>query len=169
MEPQPLRRRSIFVETGLDDDDNRAVSSASRKRKRPSMSVRINSKPEVRIVERFEDEQPRPTIATGRRQRIDPTARPSPTVSPLPDFRKTIMQRLSIMTLLVSALVPLLQSTSLFAHSTPIQGVSGGVIPEDLAVRTVVDLSKRDNSPTDACTRWAQQCKSFRNATSNLC
>jgi len=74
-----------------------------------------------------------------------------------------MVYRLCATLLLLAAAVPLLRRTPFFAHSTPplpIQGVSGGVIPQDARSRTGPDLAPRANSPTDVCFRWAQQCTS---------
>ena len=72
------------------------------------------------------------------------------------------MYRLGAFLLVLAATIPLLQSAAVFGHRSaiPIQGVSGGPIPEEALSRRHVDLGKRADSPTYACFRWAQQCAS---------
>lgn len=70
------------------------------------------------------------------------------------------MYRLGAACLLLAAAAPLIHGTSWFdQHPTmPIQGVAGGVIPETARSQHGIDLTRRDDSPTDVCFRWAQQC-----------
>ncbi|KAK4545154.1 hypothetical protein LTR36_003705 [Oleoguttula mirabilis] len=69
------------------------------------------------------------------------------------------MYRIGATVLLLAAIVPFLRSASSFVESAilPIQPVEGGPIPRDAITRTRPDLSKRSDSPTDVCFRWAQQ------------
>ena len=149
---ESTRRKSILQESGLPGAED-SVASTPPKRDRPQ-SVRFRSRDEVHVVERYHDEllseQDRGT-----------NGRPSAlSHSPLPGGSSPRMYRLGAALLFLVAVVPFLPSSNFFGHSsaTPIQGVSGGVIPEEARQRTDIDLQKRADSPTDACIRWSQQC-----------
>ncbi|KAK5137155.1 hypothetical protein LTR08_000660 [Meristemomyces frigidus] len=70
-----------------------------------------------------------------------------------------MVYRLGATFLLLAAIAPFLRSTSTFVDSAvlPIQPVDGVPIPRDASTRTGPDLSRRADSPTDVCFRWAQQ------------
>ncbi|KAF2227791.1 hypothetical protein BDZ85DRAFT_187919 [Elsinoe ampelina] len=67
------------------------------------------------------------------------------------------LYRLSMGALFLAVLVPLLQGAPWSTNSAPLLGVKGGPIKRDSGV--VLDaepgLVKRQNSPTDVCSRWA--------------
>ncbi len=70
------------------------------------------------------------------------------------------MYQFGAMLLLLGAIVPLLRSTSFFGHGAvlPIQQAEAGVIPHEAMSNIGPDFSKRADSPTNICFRWAQQC-----------
>lgn len=159
----PQRRRSVFQETGLDGPEEEVVSTPPSK-ERPQ-GVRFRSRDEVHLFERYQHVDVDTESHASARNKPDnelPTPLRSNNESPLPSAKSSIMYRLGTMMLLLAAIVPFLQSTGFFGHSAsiPIQGVDGVAIPD--GARREIDLSKRDNSPTDACFRWAQQCKQSR-------
>ncbi|KAK3113319.1 hypothetical protein LTR53_009494 [Teratosphaeriaceae sp. CCFEE 6253] len=123
-------------------------------RDRPQ-SVRFRSKDEVHLVERY-DHHDIAKPGDYRRQRLNATPEHQ---SPPPGKSRTTMYRFGASLLLLGAIVPLLRGTSLFGHGAvlPIQPAEAGVIPVEARSHTGPDLSKRADSPTDICFRWAQQ------------
>jgi hypothetical protein len=153
------RRRSVFREVGLDDEVERLEAPAT-KPSRPS-SVRFRSKPDVRVIEPYQDVEPENEFINEPPKSISHPAtsvrlRP---LSPVPNRNKSsLMYRLGALTFLVAAVVPVLHSSGYFREGAlPIQPVSAGVIPEGARSHMGVDLSRRDDSPTNVCFRWAQQ------------
>lgn len=156
------RRESIFREVGLLAPDSAENNSTSR-RERPQ-SVRFRSRDQIHVVERYHDagitgathessQKPQAQYHTSLATDMKTTD------SPLPVRSRSMVYRLGAALLLMATAVPILRSTSFFGHSTvlPIQGVSGGVIPEEARSRTRPHFAKRSDSPTDVCFRWAQQ------------
>ncbi|OQN99803.1 hypothetical protein B0A48_14573 [Cryoendolithus antarcticus] len=144
-DPTQQRRRSIFRETGLLDDVATEVAAAtvqnSSKRDRPA-TVRFRSKDEVRVIERYPE-----SAHTG--QRVHSTSPLSSTA---------LMYRLGGLAFILALAFPMLQSTGFLGQSAlPVQPVDAGVIPVTARSHAGVDLSRRDDSPTDVCFRWAQQ------------
>lgn len=98
------------------------------------------------------------------RQRLDSaekedaiSSNPIPTSSVTPK-RYSLMSRLGATALLLASVLSLLQGTGLFRQgSLPVQGAVAGVIPPEAHANFGVDLSRRDDSPTNVCFRWAQQ------------
>ena len=130
------------------------------KRERPHV-VRFRSKDEVHLVERYEeDDNLKGNEEPGSKRIGTHIPLQGPQQSPLPDGSYSIMYRFAAALLLLVAIVPFLQSRWLLGHNPaiPIQGVSGGVIPEEAKSRIEIDLERRDDSPTNVCFRWAQQC-----------
>lgn len=69
------------------------------------------------------------------------------------------MFRFGLVLVLLSGLLALLRSASLFADAAtlPLRDASGGPIGEDVRARDV-SLEKREDSATHWCFKWAQQC-----------
>lgn len=150
------RRRSVFRETGL-DDELKAPIPPTVAAERPT-SVRFRSKPDVRVIERYQDLELDHTSKADRRKSMlrQAASTVSGPQSPLPVRNTSLMYRFGALAFLVATLLPLLQSTGFFRKGAlPIQPVSAGVIPEE--ARAGIDLSRRDDSPTNVCFRWAQQ------------
>lgn len=154
---------------GLPEAANSSVQNTSSSRRERPQSVRFRSKDEVHVVERYSDANMTGAM-NGSSQKTETQHRDTPSmdmksnISPLPMNSRSMVYRVCAALLLLAAAVPLLRSTAWFGHSQqvlPIQGVSGGVIPEEARSRTGPDLSKRSDSPTDVCFRWAQQCTSW--------
>lgn len=134
--------------------------------KRPSPGVRFRSTDDVRVVERHEDALAADETHLGLRNTIPsegiPSRTPADTESPLPG-RSSIMYRLAVVVLLLTASVPFVHSTALFGRaSLPLQPVAGGPLPRAASERESSALDRRADSPTDVCFRWAQQCMSPR-------
>lgn len=156
---QSTRRKSIFQEVGLDESESILPPNTP---KRPT-NVRFRSKDDIYVFERYHDDD------TVKSRKDKPSSRsgsidilPSGlSQSPLPEGSRSTMYRSGAALLLLVAAIPLLQTSWVFGHpaAMPIQGVDGGVIPQDAWKRSEVDLERRDDSPIDACFRWAQQCK----------
>jgi hypothetical protein len=117
------------------------------------------------LVERYEsgDEEDEHDYQRSRARMT--TARLATTSqSPLPEFPRSMMYRLAVGMLLLAAAVPLLPISG-HRSVVPLQGVSGGPVPERAFARKAFDIGKRADSPTDICFRWAQQCRSKSNKT----
>lgn len=158
------RRQSVFREVGLSETQEpeipRSASRPSPSRKERPQSVRFRSKDEIYLIERHEEEDERPVNVTLRidpRVQINglPTAQNSPS-----NWGHSMMYRFGAALLLVAALLPFLHSTAIFGHNPalPLQGVSGGAIPEHARAEMAADVQRRTDSPTHVCFRWAQMC-----------
>lgn len=126
-------------------------------------NVRFRSKDDVLEFEPYqcddlESVQERDGSVSGTREAVKRSRVPSQTYMPLPipPQASSMAYRLWAVALVLCATVPFLQNSSLLAKGSPVQGVDGGVVPEH--VRTTTELSKRQESTTDVCFRWAQQC-----------
>jgi hypothetical protein len=153
------RRASVFFEVGL-REPSPAPTQSSTTRERPR-SVRFRSRDEIHEVERHDDQPLKPVPSRSREQRTT-TEKSQETESPLPAKGRSMMYRFGATALLLAAAVPLISNTSPFTQSAvlPIQAAEAGVIPREARSRAGPVLAARDDSPTDVCTRWAQQCKS---------
>ncbi len=78
-----------------------------------------------------------------------------------PPQGSSFFYRLLMLALIVIIAVPLLNDTPIFGKARPsILGAKGGIIRRTDAVPLVAiegEVLKRDNSPTDVCSRWSQQ------------
>jgi len=125
--------------------------------------VRFRSKPDVRVVERYQQgdiaqdqESKQVDDRIGRKETT--FSKPTPPPSITPKRKYSIMSRLGATALLLASVLSLLQGTGLFRKGAlPVQGAAAGVIPPEAHANLGVDLSRRDDSPTDVCFRWAQQ------------
>ena len=155
---QQGRRKSVFREMDISSEGD---SNTSIRRERPQ-SVRFRSKDEVHFVERYEDEciidaEAEKEVNDSNFQCAEPNRSPSS------NRVQSATYRYGAFLLLLAAIIPLLQNIPIFGHNSflplPIQGVNGGVIPDEGRMRREVHLDRRELSPTDVCKRWAQQCK----------
>lgn len=156
------RRKSAFQEVGLDHAADALLSPTTPARRERPQSVRFRSKDEVHLVERYED-----AVVDGDEDVVAASAPTRQYISlnqtPLPSsWSSWMMYRFGAILVVFAALVPLLHATEVFGHSAaiPIRGARGAAIPEQAWPRTPIDLEKRADSPTYACFRWAQMCKS---------
>lgn len=127
-------------------------------------SVRFRSRDEVHVVERYDN---RADVGGSAKSRLYSSLFGTATSGPncdqqspkLSQLNSPIMYRVGATFLLLAAIVPFLRSASSFVDSAilPIQPVEGGPVPRAASTRTGPDLSKRSDSPTDVCFRWAQQ------------
>ena len=151
------RRESAFQEAGLLSPSQEASAPTSSRKERPQ-NVRFRSKDEIHMVNRYEHKLEEDDFRQSRLHDGSPSTRYIDlSQSPLPDWGHSMMYRLGAALLVLVAMIPLLQSSAIFGHNSamPIKGVSGSAIPANARLRS----EKRANSPTDACFRWAQQCK----------
>lgn len=162
MEPQK-RRSSAFREIGLEEDfvdEPDRVEKLTKGQRRPQ-SVRFRSQDEVHVVDTHpgakREREPRATRRPDARSPEDVAPIPAP--KPEPTKGGSIMHRLGVTLFLVAVALPLLRTTGLLDSTAalPIQPAEAGVIPPGAASRTGPDLSKRSDSPTAICFRWAQQ------------
>ncbi|KAK5169061.1 uncharacterized protein LTR77_006370 [Saxophila tyrrhenica] len=156
------RRASIFREVGLESDDSLPSPQPGSVRKERPQSVRFRSKDEIHVFEQYHDDDHAPVAERDHFQRAEHTSTVPParvSQSPLPSFANTTMYRIGVCVLLIAAAVPLLPRGFIEGHRSalPIQGVSGGPIPEKAVSPKVFDLDKRADTPTDWCFKWAQQ------------
>ncbi|GAB7341274.1 hypothetical protein MBLNU457_7548t1 [Dothideomycetes sp. NU457] len=158
----PLRTKSILHETGLDYEH--AILSAIPER--PPRQLRFRSKPDV--FEYTDSE-----LSDDDNQHTVPIKRRNPTQARLQfkehkmaqreaaraaNQRLATLYRLGAGVVLLAILVPLLHGYPWTREpSIPKVGVQGGVIRRDPNPIIETEIVKRDNSPTDVCTRWAQQ------------
>ncbi|GAB7360883.1 hypothetical protein MBLNU230_g0869t1 [Neophaeotheca triangularis] len=153
-------RTSDIQEAELAATSPCAKTSPLRKQERPVQSVRFSSQDDVVEFERYHyadaDSRSRNDVSRFRATRITSTV---PTLtqmpSPIPPQVSSMAYRLWALALILAATMPLLQVSSFFAYGGPVKGVNARVVP-DRATRTA-GLSKRQDSSTDVCFRWAQQ------------
>lgn len=77
----------------------------------------------------------------------------------------SLAHRLGFVAFALAILVPLWQGVSSSADTSPALGADGGVIHRKQN-KPILELEhqalmRRDDSPTDVCTRWAHQCESI--------
>lgn len=161
------RRKSIFHEVGLSEDEPVHRVKEAISKVRPTQKLRFRSTDDV-----FEFSTPEhdgnvtsDTNWSDIGSRVRPRARPTPvlvdTQSPLPQQSYSMMYRFGALAFVLATVVPLLQGTPLFkGGSLPIVGVNGGVIRRDTGPFIEESLVRRDTSPTTWCFKWGQQCKS---------
>ena len=161
----PIRRQSRFRETGLEDDVPRVKSTHNS----PTGKLRFQSESDIlkhktnqqsdtnnTTVDNAADQ----THIQGQKQEEKNTV---PARSVRARFGgSSTMCRFGAAAFAVAAALPLLQSLPWVgdANVSPI-GVSGGPIRRNpnpiIETEVIRSIEKRDNSPTDVCTRWAHQ------------
>ncbi|PSK46456.1 hypothetical protein B9Z65_5424 [Elsinoe australis] len=151
------RRRSVFVETGLIDED---VEPISLDTVRPQRSIRFNSKPDI-----FEYDSDEASDVGSNDQEVSELDQQLAVERQRLEMQRAQIQgssalyRLCVGALVLAILVPLLQGTPWVGHvSSPMLGVKGGPIKRDGGVVLDADstLAKRQaSSATDVCSRWA--------------
>ena len=153
------RRKSAFQESRLSSSTDSLTPTPRRER---PQNVRFRSRDEVHLVERYEDVDVLEDETVGLQSRQTAATRRTITrsLSSIPYGSHPIMYRLGAILFVLAAIVPFLQASAVLGHRStlPIQGVSAAAIPEEALPRRHIDLEKRDDSPTDVCLRWAQQC-----------
>jgi len=158
-ESRQQQRSTTSHEVGLSPPEV-APSLSTSGRDRPQ-NVRFRSKDEIHVIERYDDYQIGKPAELRRRSETT-TSNIHPSTSPVQRKSRAMMYRFGAMLLLLGAIVPLLRSTSFFSHGAvlPIQQAEAGVIPHEARSNIGPDFSKRADSPTNICFRWAQQCAS---------
>lgn len=158
------RRRSVFREVGLGDEDD--TTSRDSTPKRPQLKLRFRSKPDVFEYssseysdsdEKSEELKEDSDIKSDALQEMVQTH----SAAHARFQGSSSMYRFSAAALILAISLPLLHGTPWFGQaSVPSIGVTGGVIRRDpnpvLDIHTDM-LVRRDNSPTDICTRWSHQ------------
>lgn len=157
--PQPAegRRRSIFTEVGLIDEDTArdarspAPIMTTFKHVRPARTVRFRSRNSIFGDQEKDDESDWESVMDedeSDTRPITPTALPAQSTMPLRFYR------LGIFACVLAIMLPILSMSPMSRV-----GVRGDTIPrstiEAQPERSMV--VKRDNSPTEACKRWAGQ------------
>ncbi|KAK0932738.1 hypothetical protein LTR29_015696 [Friedmanniomyces endolithicus] len=155
-ESRQQQRSTTSHEVGLSPPEV-APSLSTSGRDRPQ-NVRFRSKDEIHVIERYDDYQIGKPAELRRRSETT-TSNIHPSTSPVQRKSRAMMYRFGAMLLLLGAIVPLLRSTSFFSHGAvlPIQQAEAGVIPHEARSNIGPDFSKRADSPTNICFRWAQQ------------
>lgn len=161
---EPVRRRSVFREE-LDETEDIA---APKLQSRPSRLLRFNSKPDVFEYDSSEDgsDDAQSESDESQQKRVShPTSiqemRKAQSAARARVEGSSFIYRFSATALILAILVPLLHGVPWVGHASvsPI-GVTGGVIrrePNPVVEVQDTNLAKRDNSPTDVCTRWSHQ------------
>ncbi|KAK4991533.1 hypothetical protein LTR50_001727 [Elasticomyces elasticus] len=170
----PSSRRQSTIPDLPPSSDNIATGATVEPtaHERPLRQLRFRSKPDIFEYTRRGSENEDvtcDTTAAGTTSSPAPSASgkvPVPILlhraSPVPPEHASMSYRFGMFALLVAVCLPLLQSTPFFGHAAPPAiGVNGGVIKER---RTPLEgelidgeLLRRDNTPTDVCTRWSHQ------------
>lgn len=158
----PLRRRtSAFVEVGLGGEDAIIDGILKGVDSRPRMQVRFSN--EVDIFEpKRRAEVPRPDNCMSSSQLARST---TPYLLP-PSRAFPNMSRLFLLALLLAVAMPSFHNSPFFKAGISSIGATAG--PIKTAPRNIIKtLSgghvKRADSPTDICTRWAQQSAIINN------
>jgi hypothetical protein len=163
--PQPAtgRRRSIFTEVGLVDEDTMrdvrspAPNATTFKHLRPARTVRFRSHNSI-FGEKEKEKEKESGDESDWESVVDEdesnTAITTPIVLPSQSTMPLRLYRLGIFALVLAIMLPILSISPISRV-----GVRGGMIPrstiEAQPERSVV--VKRDDSPVDACKRWAGQ------------
>lgn len=166
------RRKSVFREVGLVDDDREKyapvpsvpiLSSPASLPRKPRLSVRFPS--DVAQLEEVKEEDPvhdelsdDDSINDFDLRKRDDLCKPAPHLVELPATAVasgfTRLHRLCILALLVFLIIPITHDLPLFGTPGKVfGGAHAGLIPRHAA------LEKREDSPTDACTRWSHASK----------
>jgi hypothetical protein len=158
--PQPAdgRRRSIFTEVGLVDEE---TSKASRspapiattfKHLRPARTVRFRSTNSI-FGEKKDDGDESDWESVVDEDEPCKEAAP-PTILPAQSTMPLRFYRLGIFAFVLAIMLPIISINPISRV-----GVSGGVLPRSTieAQHENALVVKRDTTPTDACKRWAGQ------------
>ncbi|KAL5402367.1 hypothetical protein PMIN04_012997, partial [Paraphaeosphaeria minitans] len=155
----PTRRKSVFLEVGLVDEDQvrserspapRIVQHARPSHPRPARTVRFRSKNDI-----FEGE--RATAQSDEGWDTDTKSDEDdsfPRMQPQQNMVSQKVYRLGLLTLVLVLMLPILQIGSISPH-----GVRAGLIPQTWIEPAVAQLGARQNSDSDieVCKRWAGQ------------
>jgi hypothetical protein len=157
--PQPAdgRRRSIFTEVGLVDEDTRraarspAPNTTTFKHLRPARTVRFRSTNSVFGEKEKDDESDWESVMDEDESR---TSTAPPTILPAPSTMPLRFYRLGIFAFVLAIMLPIISINPISRV-----GVRGGAIPRSTieAQPEHAIVVKRDTTPTDACKRWAGQ------------
>ena len=162
------RRSSVFKELDIDiyTEDNLSLRSSALER--PWKQVRFRSKPDIYELQNFDDGSssiqagPMSTRKPLRSIMVSNTLHELERPSTL-TYSLSSIPRCYFLTLLIAVFLPLLHNSPLVANAgVPVVGVEGSIIRAREAYQGPidglhVDIAKRDNSPTDACTRFSHQ------------
>jgi hypothetical protein len=156
-QPAPGRRQSIFTEVGLVDEltmkhtRSPAPIATTFKHLRPARTVRFRSQNSIFGETEKDDESDWESIIDDdepAKALSAPTALPAPSTMPLRFYR------LGIFAFVLAVMLPILSMSPISRV-----GVRGGTIP-----RSTIDAQpersmvvKREDTPVDACKRWAGQ------------
>lgn len=146
--------QSAFQEVALSVAGDELAGDSPR-RERPQ-NVRFHGKDEVHVVERYDED-----AGVIKELKSQDSGAGLPPSQPASTSRtRSIMYRFGAALLLLGASVSLLQSFGFVGHDAaiPIQGVSGGTIPQKARSKRDVGVERRDTSATNWCFKWAQQC-----------
>jgi len=156
------RRKSVFVEVGLGDEEK------LRKDRSPApTAVSVRKSPKLRLSRavrfRMQDEIFGPEDEAHQKYKDDYDSEISSESDDdndvMPNAQGSIiaakLYRLGLLAGLLAIILPFLQMSTI----TPV-GVSGGAIPRSaIEQQTNSQIGKREDSPTQVCRRWSGQCK----------
>lgn len=147
------RRASAFLEWDLSSASENERNTTISTRVKPGKTVRLLDSQEIREAPDHDDDGA---------SEIDGLDLPAPQVGLDEDVPPTLasrrpfssMPRIAFFSLLLALLLPLLHQSPILGGVAPAIGVDAGLIRRPIEERDV-EVSKRANSPTDICTRWA--------------
>jgi hypothetical protein len=156
--PQPAegRRRSIFTEVGLVDEDTMrdarmpAPIASTLKPVRPTRTVRFRSRNSI-YGENGKEDSDWESVVDEDESDVSPTA---PIALPAQSTMPLRFYRLGLFAFILAVMLPILSLNPMSRV-----GVRGGTIPRS-TIEAQPDRSmvvKRADSPTEACKRWAGQ------------
>ncbi|KAF2834811.1 hypothetical protein M501DRAFT_989388 [Patellaria atrata CBS 101060] len=156
--PRP-RRKSVFAEVGLIEDESNIQAIPAARLKRPLLRVRFRSKPDILgPVEDHEHEWEDIDSDTDSFNSNDQTE--DMATMPYPYTSASRLSRLTLLAIFLAIIVPILHNTPLLGGDGHIPfGAKGGVIRhEQRGSRTLsAPLARRSDSATDVCHRWSHQ------------
>ena len=149
----PRRRSSAFVETGLGGSDAFIDAKLKKRDSRPRLQVRFKSELEIH--------EPEERGAHTGKEDSTPFQRVSFSDSfEAPSFPSPNMPRLFVLALLLAIVIPSLNNSPFLKAGVSPIGAKAGVIrtvPRSEISNLPEDVVRRDNSPTEICTRWSHQ------------
>lgn len=169
----PQRRKSVFMEVGLVDEQAMLrerspaptlIQDPSPRRLRPSRTVRFRSKNDI-FDEREEDDISDAWESVDEEEE-EYNSISTTTVQPTPaSFTPSRMHRLGLLTIMLALMLPVLQTSSF----SPM-GVRGGVIPQESieSIESNTFAKRQDDTSVEVCKRWSGQSKLYYFLTSRL-
>jgi hypothetical protein len=160
--PQPAqsRRRSIFTEVGLVDEDTMrdvrspAPNSTTFKHLRPARTVRFRSTNSIFGEKEKEKEKEDESDWESVMDEDDTDTPNAPTVLPSQSTMPLRLYRLGIFALVLAIMLPIISISPIYRLGVRASSIPGSTIEAQSERSLVV---KREDTPVDACKRWAGQ------------